>query len=94
MPFLTRIDHISDITAVTFNLVLAIISLLLMAIVPICHLYFWMVVWSLRKRMQMEIAIGYDENTVNVMSREEAQKRMKAAIMGMAIAKARVHAIS
>ena len=44
--------------------------------------------------MQMEIAIGYDENTVNVMSREEAQKRMKAAVMGMAMAKAsRVHAI-
>lgn len=80
LPILTRIDHISDITASTFNLVLAIISLLLMAIVPICHFYFWLVVWSLRKRMLMEIAIGYDENRMNVMTREEAQTRMKAAV--------------
>ena len=28
----------------------------------------------------MEIAIGYDENRMNVMTREEAQTRMKAAV--------------
>ena len=51
-----------------------------MTTVPICHFYFWLVVWSLRKRMLMEIAIGYDENRMNVMTREEAQTRMKAAV--------------
>ena len=30
--------------------------------------------------MVMEIAIGYDENRMNVMTREEAQIRMKAAV--------------
>ena len=80
LPVLTRIEHISDITDNTFHLILALISLLLMTTVPICHFYFWLVVWSLRKRMLMEIAIGYDENRMNVMTREEAQTRMKAAV--------------
>jgi hypothetical protein len=42
-------------------------------------MYFWMVVWSLRKRMVMEIAIGYDDR-VQVVSREDAQKQMAMAV--------------
>ena len=39
---------------------MSLISLVLMATVPFFHAYFWMVVWSLRKRYCMEIAIGFN----------------------------------
>jgi hypothetical protein len=41
-------------------LVMSLISLVLMATVPFFHAYFWMAVWSLRKRYCMEIAIGFN----------------------------------
>ena len=61
-------------------MLISLISILLLAIVPFCHIYFWCVVWSLRKRLTMEIAIGYNENA-NVMSREEAQEKMAMAVL-------------
>ena len=43
-----------------WSLVMSLISLVLMATVPFFHAYFWMVVWSLRKRYCMEIAISFN----------------------------------
>ena len=60
LPFLTRVDELKDITGHPFWLVMTLISLVLMATVPFFHAYFWMVVWSLRKRFCMEIAIGFN----------------------------------
>ena len=58
--WLTRIDHISDLSSNPFWAFLSIVSILMLVTVPWFHIYFWLVVWSLRKRMSMEIAIGYD----------------------------------
>ena len=80
LPFLTRIEEIKDITDHPFYFFVSLVSILLLAIVPFCHAYFWMVVWSLRKRMTMEIAIGYNENA-NVVTREEAQQKMAMAVL-------------
>ena len=77
LPFLTRIDEIDDIVKHPFYLCISLVSILLMLTVPFCHVYFWMVVWSLRKRMTMEIAIGYNEDHLNVVTREEAQQVSK-----------------
>jgi len=60
LPFLTRVDELKDITGHPFWLVMSLISLVLMATVPFFHAYFWMVVWSLRKRYCMEIAISFN----------------------------------
>ena len=54
---------------------MSLIALVLMATVLCCHIYFWVVVWSLRKRMCMDIAIGFDENDqVAVISRGQVHK--------------------
>ena len=67
LPFLTRVDELKDITEHPFWLLMSVISLVLMAAVPFLHAYFWMVVWSLRKRFCMEIAIGFNaEEAVGV----------------------------
>ena len=60
LPFLTRVEELEDITSHPFWLIISLISLTLMAFVPFFHAYFWMVVWSLRKRFCMEIAIGFN----------------------------------
>ena len=60
LPFLTRIENLEDITGHPFWLIISLISLVLLAIVPFFHAYFWMVVWSLRKRFCMEISVGFN----------------------------------
>jgi hypothetical protein len=39
---------------------------------PISNLYFWLVVRSLKRRLDMEQAIGYNENRVQVLSHTQA----------------------
>ena len=78
--FLTKVKTLEDILSHPFYLTMALISLLMMAVVPFCHMYFWLVVASLRKRMLMEIAIDFN-SAARVVSREEAQKQMELAIV-------------
>lgn len=73
LPFLTRVETIQDILSHPFNAAISAISLILMTTVLLAHIYFWVVVWSLRKRMCMDIAIGFDENS-RVISRGEVIK--------------------
>ena len=47
-------------------LVKASVALFLVVVLPITNIYFWLVVRSLKRRLEMDDAIGYDENRIQV----------------------------
>ena len=85
LPFLTRVDSLEDIVDHPFWLATSLVALTLMAGVPLFHIYFWTLVWSLRRRMCMEIAIDYNENARAIVTRKEAQKQMSIFVLSQVL---------